>query len=121
MGQCPECDSHYPPAVVACPRCRVVLEPVHARDDDVAEVVHRVPDAVAGALLCGILEHHGSPVLRRDAGYGPRRDWSTSAWERSWGRSCGGGAGHPRRLPANWPKVGGVRRRRRGVRALNGT
>ena len=48
------------------------------------EVVHRVPDAVAGALLSGILEHHGIPAVLRTAtlpGYGSvRRDWSTSAW-----------------------------------------
>jgi uncharacterized protein YbaR (Trm112 family) len=84
MGQCPECGSHYPPAVVACPQCRVVLEPVRTQDGDAAEVVHRVPDAVAGALLCGILEHHGLPAVLRAAtlpGYGTvRRDWSTSAW-----------------------------------------
>lgn len=93
MGQCPECGAHYPPAVVACPRCRAVLEPVRARDDHVAEVVHRVPDAVAGALLCGILEHHGFPAVLRAAtlpGYGTvRRDWSTSAWgEILVARSC---------------------------------
>ena len=48
------------------------------------EVIHRVPDAAAGALLCGILEHHGIPAVLRSAtlpGYGwVRRDWSTSAW-----------------------------------------
>lgn len=93
MGQCPECGSHYPPAVVACPRCRAVLEPARTREDDAAEVVHRVPDAVAGALLCGILEHHGLPAVLRAAtlpGYGTvRRDWSTSAWgEILVARSC---------------------------------
>jgi hypothetical protein len=47
-------------------------------------VIHRVPDAVAGALLQGMLEHHGiAAVLRSTAlpAYGSvRRDWSTSAW-----------------------------------------
>jgi hypothetical protein len=48
------------------------------------EVVHRVPDAAAGALLCGMLEHHGVHAVLRSAtlpGYGTvRRDWSTTAW-----------------------------------------
>ena len=48
------------------------------------EVVHRVPDAAAGALLCGILEHHGIRAILRSAtlpGYGTvRRDWGTTAW-----------------------------------------
>jgi hypothetical protein len=47
-------------------------------------VVHRVPDAVAGALLCGVLEHQGIRSVLRTAtlpGYGGvRRDWGTSAW-----------------------------------------
>jgi hypothetical protein len=70
--------------VVACPQCRAVLEPIRKPEDDTVEVVHRVPDAVAGALLCGILEHRGIPAVLRAAtlpGYGSvRRDWSTSAW-----------------------------------------
>ena len=85
MGFCPESGTEYPPAVAACPRCRVVL----ATDPPVPpggppEVVHRVPDAAAGALLCGILEHHGIHTVLRSAtlpGYGTvRRDWSTTAW-----------------------------------------
>src|SRR5439155_25161309 len=83
-GQCPECGAQYPPAVVACPRCRVVLEPLQNPTADLVEVVQRVPDAVAGALLSGVLEHHGIPAVLRAAtlpGYGTvRRDWSTSAW-----------------------------------------
>ena len=83
MRECPECGARYEEGVVACPRCRAVLEPA-APDDDPAEVVHRVPDAVAGALLCGVLDHHGIPAVLRAAtlpGYGwVRRDWSTSAW-----------------------------------------
>lgn len=85
MGFCPECGREYEPAVVACPRCRVVLvaEPV---DPDAIDpvVVHRVPDAVAGALLCGVLEHEGIRSILRAAtlpGFsGVRRDWGTSAW-----------------------------------------
>jgi hypothetical protein len=46
--------------------------------------VHRVPDAASGALLCGMLEHHGIATVLRSAtlpGYGViRRDWTTSAW-----------------------------------------
>lgn len=84
MGYCPECGAGYQPEVVACPRCRVVLNAEPASDEGAPEVVHRVPDAAAGALLCGILEHHGVPALLRSAtlpGYGSvRRDWSTSAW-----------------------------------------
>jgi len=83
-GYCPECGAAYEPAVVACPRCRAVL----VADPPVREgppvVIHRVPDAAAGALLEGILRHNGIPaVLRSTAlpGYGlVRRDWSTSAW-----------------------------------------
>jgi hypothetical protein len=86
MNHCPECGADYPSAVVACPRCRVVLmsEPGPRVGWGSPEVVQRVPDAAAGALLCGILEHQGIPVLLRSAtlpGYGwVRRDWSTTAW-----------------------------------------
>jgi hypothetical protein len=81
---CPECATEYAPEIVACPRCRAVLVP--ERPDEVAgpEIVHRVPDAAAGALLCGVLEHAGLHAILRSAmlpGYGTvRRDWSTSAW-----------------------------------------
>lgn len=83
MAWCPECDASYEPGVVACPRCRVVLA---SRPRLVHEptVIHRVPDAAAGALLQGMLELHGiRAVLRSTAlpAYGSvRRDWSTSAW-----------------------------------------
>jgi hypothetical protein len=86
MPYCPECGLGYPPAIVACPRCRVILtqEPARVVGGDVAEVVYRVPDEAAGILLRGILEQHGIPALLRSAtlpGYGGvRRDWSTSAW-----------------------------------------
>ena len=86
MAWCPECGTAYEPAVAACPRCRVVLtaEPPPAGEPGRPEVVHRVPDAAAGALLCGMLEHHGIETLLRSAmlpGYGViRRDWSTTAW-----------------------------------------
>ena len=85
MAFCPECGTEYEPAVVACPRCRAVLvaDPP-ASEDHALEVVHRVPDAAAGALLCGVLEHEDIPAVLRSAtlpGYGSvRRDWSTSAW-----------------------------------------
>ena len=84
MRYCPECSAAYEDQVAACPRCRAVLEaepPDRARRP---EVVHRVPDAAAGALLCGILEHHGVRAMLKSAtlpGYGSvRRDWSTTAW-----------------------------------------
>ena len=85
MKYCPECGTGYDDAIVACPKCRVVLvdeAPVgpHAPP----EIVHRVPDAAAGALLVGMLEHHGVHAMLRSAtlpGYGNvRRDWSTTAW-----------------------------------------
>ena len=85
MPFCPECGTEYEDAVVACPRCRALLAPeppVAAGGEPV--VVHRVPDAVAGALLCGVLEHQGVRSVLRTAtlpGYGGvRRDWGTSAW-----------------------------------------
>ena len=85
MGFCPECGREYQPAVVACPGCRAVLvadPPVSERGGPV--VVHRVPDEVAGALLCGVLEHEGIQSVLRPAtvpGYGSvRRDLGTSAW-----------------------------------------
>jgi hypothetical protein len=85
MPWCPECGASYGPATAACPRCRAVLEPTPPPGEDEApEVVHRVPDAAAGALLSGLLEHHGVRAILRSAtlpGYGAvRRDWSTTAW-----------------------------------------
>ena len=86
MGYCPECGAAYAPAVAACPRCRVVLsaDPPEPSGGVSPEIVHRVPDAAAGALLCGMLEHHGIRAFLRSAtlpGYGTvRRDWSTTAW-----------------------------------------
>ena len=85
MKYCPECGASYEDAIAACPLCRVVLTvdaPEHALKTP--QVVHRVPDAAAGALLCGMLVHHGVRAVLRSAtlpGYGTvRRDWSTSAW-----------------------------------------
>lgn len=81
---CPECGRGYAVEIVACPACRVVLAdepPVHSREP---VVVHRVPDAAAGALLCGVLEQSGVPAVLRSAsipGYpAVGRDWSTTAW-----------------------------------------
>jgi hypothetical protein len=62
----------------------LAAEPPAPADDPAPEVVQRVPDAAAGAMLCGILEHNGIPAILRSAtlpGYGSvRRDWSTTAW-----------------------------------------
>jgi len=85
VGFCPECGREYEPAVVACPRCRVVLVAERVDPDAIDPVVvHRVPDAVAGALLCGVLEHEGIRSVLRAAtlpGFSSvRRDWGTSAW-----------------------------------------
>jgi hypothetical protein len=86
VAWCPECGAEYESAVAACPRCRVVLvaEPPPGPRALEPEVVHRVPDAAAGALLCGVLEHHGIRAVLRSAtlpGFaGVRRDWATSAW-----------------------------------------
>ncbi len=81
---CPECGMAYPAEIVACKRCMAVLvdEPPAGTEGPV--VVHRVPDAASGALLCGMLEHHGIATVLRSTtlpGYGSiRRDWSTTAW-----------------------------------------
>ena len=84
MGFCPECGAGYEPAVVACPRCRATLVHEPPPSPGAPQVIHRVPDAVSGALLQGMLEHHGIAALLRSAAlpaYGSvRRDWSTSAW-----------------------------------------
>ena len=81
---CPECGAGYGEAIVACPRCRVVLVDEPPGEPGAPVVVHRVPDAAAGALLAGVLEHHGVHALLRSTtlpGYGEvRRDWTTSAW-----------------------------------------
>jgi uncharacterized protein YbaR (Trm112 family) len=81
----------YPPEVVACPRCREVLEDESEQEGEgerqaalELEVVHRVPDIASGALLRGVLEHQGIRALLRPTSlpaYGAvRRDWSTAAW-----------------------------------------
>lgn len=84
MGFCPECRAEYDEAIAACPRCRVLLSSTPPDRAHEPVVVHRVPDAASGALLCGILEHQGIPAVLRSAtlpGYGTvRRDWSTTAW-----------------------------------------
>jgi hypothetical protein len=86
MGFCPECGREYGAGVVACPQCRVVLvaERPGSPASDVPVVVHRVPDAAAGALLCGVLEQEGIRTVLRTAtlpGYGSvMRDWTTSEW-----------------------------------------
>ncbi len=84
MRYCPECGTAYGEQVAACPRCRVVLEEEPPAGQPQPEVVHRVPDAAAGALLCGVLEHHGIRSILKSAtlpGYGTvRRDWTTTAW-----------------------------------------
>lgn len=83
-GWCPECGTRYGPGTVACPSCRVLLADHPPTRAESPVVVHRVPDAAAGALLAGLLEHHGLRVHLRSAtlpGYGDvRRDWGTSAW-----------------------------------------
>ncbi|TMQ67644.1 MAG: hypothetical protein E6K78_03890 [Candidatus Eisenbacteria bacterium] len=84
MAYCPECGASYGPQVVACRVCRVVLVTEQPVEVGPPEIVHRVPDAAAGALLAGMLEHHGIRSILRSAtlpGYGSvRRDWSTTAW-----------------------------------------
>ena len=86
MSHCPECGAGYEAAVVACPRCRVILSasPPPGAGSETLQVVHRVPDAAAGALLCGVLEYQGILTVLRSAtlpAYGSvRRDWGTSAW-----------------------------------------
>ena len=69
---------------MACRVCRVILVAEAPVENGSPEVVYRVPDAAAGALLIGMLEHNGIPSILRSAtlpGYGSvRRDWSTTAW-----------------------------------------
>jgi len=83
---CPDCGREYSDAIAACPRCRVVLgdEPPLPESGGSPVIVHRVPDAASGALLCGVLEAAGiQTVLRPTAlpGYGTiRRDWTTTHW-----------------------------------------
>ena len=81
---CPECAARYGAGTVACPHCRAVLVAELPATGGAPVVVHRVPDAAAGALLAGLLEHHGLRVHLRSAtlpGYGNvRRDWGTTAW-----------------------------------------
>ena len=85
MKYCPECGREYDDAIVACPSCRVVLgtEPPPPAGAP-PEIVHRVPDAASGALLCGVLEGEGIRTVLRPAtlpGYGTvRRDWATTHW-----------------------------------------
>jgi hypothetical protein len=83
---CPECGRAYADAIAACPGCRVVLtaEPPPPAEGWPPEIVHRVPDAASGALLCGVLEGEGIRTVLRPAtlpGYGTvRRDWTTTHW-----------------------------------------
>jgi hypothetical protein len=59
-------------------------EPPSPADGSPPEIVHRVPDAASGALLCGVLEGEGIRTVLRPAtipGYGTvRRDWATTHW-----------------------------------------
>lgn len=86
MRWCPECGRAFQDAYAACPRCRAVLvtEPPPPAGGGEPVAIHRVPDAASGALLCGMLEHHGiQAVLRSTAipGYGTvMRDWNTFHW-----------------------------------------
>ena len=86
MKFCPECSREYADAIAACPRCRVVLvdEPPLVQGGDSPVIVHRVPDAASGALLCGVLEGEGIRTVLRPTtlpGYGSvRRDWATTHW-----------------------------------------
>lgn len=86
MKYCPECGRDYVDAIAACPRCRVVLgdEPPRREGSDSPVVVHRVPDAASGALLCGVIENEGIRTVLRPTtlpGYGTvRRDWTTTHW-----------------------------------------
>ena len=81
---CPECGAGYGEQIVACRRCRVVLTDERPVESSAPVVVHRVPDAAAGALLAGVLEHHGVHAFLRSTtlpGIGEvRRDWATTAW-----------------------------------------
>jgi hypothetical protein len=81
---CPECGARYGPETAACPGCRAVLTDEPPFEPGAPVVAHRVPDAAAGALLMGVLEHHGVHAFLRSTtlpGYGDvRRDWGTSAW-----------------------------------------
>jgi len=83
MKHCPECHAIFDDEFAACPTCREVLVAGPAPHPG-PTVVYRVPDAAAGALLCGMLEHHGVHALLRSAtlpAYGSvPRDWSTTAW-----------------------------------------
>ena len=86
MKYCPDCGRDYDDAIVACPDCRSVLvdEPPPPAGETSPTVVHRVPDAASGALLCGVLEGEGIRTVLRPAtlpGYGTvRRDWATTHW-----------------------------------------
>jgi hypothetical protein len=81
---CPECGREFERAIVACPDCRAILADEPPSQAGEPAVVHRVPDAAAGALLCGMLEQNGVPAVLRSGsipGYpAVARDWSTTAW-----------------------------------------
>lgn len=84
MKYCPECGASYDDEYAACPRCREILTDVDPARSGSPQVVHKVPDAAAGALLSGMLVHNGIHAILRSAtlpAYGVvRRDWGTSAW-----------------------------------------
>ena len=83
-GWCPDCGKRWDAGTVACPECRTVLIDHPPVESGPPVVVHRVPDAAAGALLAGLLKNNDIRVHLRSAtlpGYGDvRRDWGTSAW-----------------------------------------
>lgn len=85
MGWCPVCGAEYGPEIVACPRCRASLEDERPPSGIVEPAVaYRVPDAAAGAMLVGMLEHNGIRAMLRSTTLPAlgmvRRDWSTSTW-----------------------------------------
>ena len=88
MPFCPQCKAEYTEGILICADCQVELVSERPPDDTVEyvdwEIVHHVPNEVAGNMIKGILEGAGIGVVLHSHGInalgGIKEDWSKPYW-----------------------------------------